>query len=157
VGFLVWLEASALADWVRVSYVGYPMMIASHAIGMAIMVGLSVVLALRVLGWFDGIPYHTLYRFLGIAWVGFGLNFLSGLALFTSQATYYIVDVTFLTKMGLVLAGAAAVAMLQTSVGRDALAWRTGADVPGGVRLIAIASIVCWVGATITGRLIAYL
>jgi hypothetical protein len=124
---------------------------------MAIMVGLSVVLDLRLLGRFAGIPYQSLHRFLGIAWLGFGLNFLSGAALFTTQATQYIVDATFLIKMGLVLAGAVTVALLQTAVGRDSTAWLTGAGVPGIVRLIAIVSLLCWVAATITGRLIAYL
>jgi hypothetical protein len=131
------------------------MMIACHAFGMAVMVGLSSMLDLRLLGWFGGIPYQTLHRFLGIAWAGFGVNFLSGAALFTTQATAYIVDVVFLTKMGLVLAGAVTVALLQTAVGRDSGTWLSG--VPGKVRLIATLSLVCWVGATITGRLIAYL
>lgn len=156
-GFFIWLEDTGFAEWVRVSYSGYPMMIASHAIGMAIMVGISIVLDLRILGRFSGIPYHTLQRFLGIAWIGFGLNFLSGAALFTTQATQYVVDVTFLTKMGLVVAGAITVGLLQTAIGGDALGWRTAADVPGRIRLIAILSLVFWVGATITGRLIAYL
>lgn len=154
-GFLVWLEATALAEWVRASLVGYPTMIACHAFGMAVMVGLSIMLDLRLLGWFGGIPYQTLHRFLGIAWAGFGLNFLSGAGLFAAQATAYIVDGVFLSKMGLVLVGAITVAVLQTAVGRNAGAW--GAAVPGTVRLVAVLSLLCWVGATITGRLIAYL
>lgn len=156
-GLVIWLEATGLAEWVRVSYVGYPMMIACHAIGMAIMVGLSMMLDLRLLGRFDGIPIQTLHRYLGIAWVGFGINMLSGLALFAAQATQYVVDGMFLTKIGLVVAGAVTVGLLQTAIGRDAAAWRVASDVPGSVRLIAIVSLLCWVGATITGRLIAYL
>lgn len=77
-GFLESLEASGLGDWVRRSYVGYPTMIASHAIGMAVMVGLSVIFALRVLGRFRDIPYTALQRFLVLAWVGFAINFISG-------------------------------------------------------------------------------
>ncbi len=103
-GFLVWLEATGLADWVRMSIPGYPSMIALHAIGMAVMVGLSLVIDLRVLGWFAGIPLPALQRFFGLAWVGFGINFLSGSALFSAQATSYIVDWVFMTKMTLVRA-----------------------------------------------------
>ena len=44
-------------------------------------VGLALALDMRLLGRFAGIPYDALHRFLGIAWVGFGLNFLSGAAL----------------------------------------------------------------------------
>lgn len=155
-GFLIWLEGTGFAEWIRMSYIGYPMMIASHAFGMAVMVGLSFVLDLRLLGRFEAIPYHTLHRFLGIAWIGFGLNFLSGAALFSAQATNYIVDATFLIKLGLVLIGAITVAMLQPAI-RDSKAWRTAADVPIGLRVIAVVSLASWLFATITGRLIAYL
>ena len=49
---IAWIENSALGEWVRVSIWGYPMMITLHSLGLAIMVGLSVVLSLRVLGLF---------------------------------------------------------------------------------------------------------
>ena len=77
---------------------GYPSMIALHALGMAIMVGLSLVLDLRLLGWFAGIPLAALQRFFGLAWIGFGINFVSGSALFSAQATSYIVDWVFMTQ-----------------------------------------------------------
>jgi hypothetical protein len=99
VGFLVWLEASGIAEWVRSSYTGYPLMIASHAIGMAIMVGLSFALSMRLLGFFPEIQYSALNRFFGIAWAGFALNTLSGTGLFSAQATSYVSDLTILLKM----------------------------------------------------------
>jgi hypothetical protein len=153
VGLLIWLENSVLAEWTSTD--GYPPMIASHAIGMAIMVGLALALDMRLLGRFQGIPYAALHRFLGLAWFGFGVNFLSGVALFTTQATTYITDFTFLLKIGLVLLGAITAALLQTAVGRDSASW--GAAAPGNVKAIAIGSIVFWIGAIVTGRLIAYL
>ena len=86
-GFLAWLEATGLAEWVRSSQAGYPSMIALHALGMAIMVGLSLLLDLRILGWFAGIPLQSLQRFFRLAWIGFGINFLSGSARVSAQAT----------------------------------------------------------------------
>jgi hypothetical protein len=156
VGFLESLESSGFGEWVRSSYVGYPMMIACHAVGMAIMVGLSVALALRVLGWFREIPYPALYRFLTIAWVGFAINFLSGSGLFAAQATTYVTDGTFLLKMAFVVAGMITVAIMQTQVKRYATSWGDG-SASSGARAMAGISIFCWVAATITGRLIAYL
>lgn len=150
------LEESGLGEWVRASYVGYPMMIASHAIGMAIMVGLALALDMRLLGMFRGIPYAELNRFMSIAWAGFAINFISGTALFVAQATTYITDGTFLLKMGFVLAGIITVAILQTAINRDAGGWYHS-GVSGGIRVVAAVSIICWVGATMTGRLIAYL
>jgi hypothetical protein len=131
-------------------------MIASHAIGMAVMVGLSLAIAMRLLGMFRGIPYLELNRFLVIAWAGFALNFVSGSGLFAAQATSYITDGTFLLKMGFVFAGMITVAILQSAVSRRAASWpSTGATV--GIKLVAAVSIACWVGGTVSGRMIAYL
>jgi hypothetical protein len=155
VGFLSWLEATGLAEWVRTSTAGYPMMITCHAIGMGIMVGLSVMLDLRLLGAFAGIPVAALHRLLGIAWIGFGINFLSGVALFSSQATAYIVNVVFMTKLALVFLGAIAAAILQPQLAA-AGGWPAGVA-PGGTRALAFLSIVFWLGAITLGRLTAYL
>lgn len=152
-GFLATLEASGLGECVRSSTPGYPSMIALHAIGMAIMVGLSLVIDLRVLGWFAGIPLPALQRFFKLAWIGFGINFLSGSALFSAQAVSYMVDWVFLTKMGLVLLGAITAGILQPAV---ASAGPDGA-LSGGTKAIAALAIVFWISAIIMGRLTAYL
>lgn len=155
VGFFVWLEASGLAEWVRSSTAGYPSMIAAHAIGMAVMVGLALVLDLRLLGWFAGIPVQALHRLLKVAWVGFLINFLSGSALFSAQASTYIVDVVFMSKLVLVLLGAITAAVLQPQIA-NAAAWSGGAT-PSNTKMIAAISIVFWLGAIVLGRLTAYL
>jgi hypothetical protein len=153
VGFLVWLEATGLAEWVRSGNSGYPSMIALHALGMAVMVGLSLVLDLRVLGWFAGIPLQALQRFFGLAWLGFGINFLSGSALFSAQATSYIVDWVFMTKMALVLVGAVTAGILQPAVAKAG----PGGQLAGGTKAVAAFAIVVWIVAIVMGRLTAYL
>ncbi|HEY8519375.1 MAG TPA: hypothetical protein VIN61_04800 [Gammaproteobacteria bacterium] len=153
-GFFLWLEQTWLAEWVRSSTTGYPTMITSHAIGMAVMVGLAVLLALRVLGVFRELPLPALQRYLGLAWAGFGLNFLSGVGLFVAQATMYVTDATFLIKIALVFLGAAATGALQGQLAKEGGA--TNPAPSGGMRATAALSIVFWIGAIITGRLIAY-
>ena len=154
-GILTWLEGTGFADWVRTSASGYPLMITCHAIGMGIMVGLAVLLDFRLLGWFPGISYKSLHRFLGVAWVGFGINFLSGFGLFAAQATMFATHVMFLIKIGFVFLGAITAALLQSAVGRDYATW--DATVPSNVRAIAIASIAFWTIAITAGRLTAYI
>lgn len=156
VGFFAWLEATALADWVRMSSLGYPLMITCHAVGMAIMVGIALALDLRLVGKFAGIPYGSLQRFLGIAWLGFLINTLSGSALFAAQAVMYSTDWVFLTKIALVFAGAITIAILQTNIARDSSQWPADRP-PSNVKAIAIVSIVFWLGAIVMGRLTAYL
>jgi hypothetical protein len=155
VSFLTWLEATGLAEWVRTSFAGYPIMITCHAIGMSIMVGLSLVLDARLLGALPAVPFSSIQRFLGVAWIGFGINFISGAALFTTKAPEYAVHTIFVVKMSLVILGAISAAMLLTALGRDSAKWSTGA-VPANVRVVAVLSIVFWVTAIVTGRLTAY-
>jgi hypothetical protein len=132
---------------------GYPSMIALHAIGMAVMVGLSLLIDLRVLGWFAAIPLHALQRFFGLAWIGFGINLLSGSALFSAQATSYIVDWVFMSKMALVVLGAMTAAILQPAVAKIA----PGGELSGGMKAVAAVAIVFWLVAIVMGRLTAYL
>jgi hypothetical protein len=155
VGFFVWLEATGLADWVRMSTEGYPIVITLHAVGMAIMVGLAVIVDLRLLGKFDGIPYASLQRLLPVAWVGFGINTLSGTCLFAAQATHFATDGMFLSKIVLVFAGAATVGILQPELAK-ADGW-SGGRPPAKVRSVAALGIAFWLFAIITGRLTAYI
>jgi hypothetical protein len=157
VNFLLWIEESALAETIRVSAYGYPIMIMLHSLGLAIMVGLSVVLSLRILGAFSTIPYSTLHRQLKVAWIGFVVNFVSGGALFAAQATTYITDFEFVLKMSFVIIGAILVAVMQSKVKSDAAGWDSLHPPPGVIRFVAALAIVAWIGGMITGRLIAYL
>ena len=152
-----WLEASAFAEWVRTSFVAYPMLLTLHSIGMAVMVGSIFVVSLRLVGRFQRIPYVSLERMLQIAWAGFAINLLSGAAIFTSQATFYVTSAPFLIKIAAVLVGVALAGYMQPILKREAVYWVDSAPVPIMVRTLAIASIVMWSVAITTGRLTAYL
>lgn len=151
------IENSSIAEYIRVSAYGYPAMITLHSLGMAIMIGLSVVLSLRILGLFKPIPYATLHKQLSIAWIGFVVNFISGSLLFAAQATSYVTDVTFLLKMTFVIIGAILVAVVQIQVKAGSAGWTDTNPPPVLTRTLAAFTIAAWTFGMITGRLIAYL
>lgn len=155
--FLTWLEATDYANWIRVSTVGYPLMITLHAAGLAVMVGLSFALDLRLLGKFQGMPYSSLYKLMKVAWIGFLINTISGSSLFTSQAaSNYAHNTQFWLKMFFVILAAILVLWTQIIVKRRSADWASALP-PLGVRILAGATIAAWSGAIISGRLIAYL
>ena len=80
-----WLESTALAEWVRTSLVGYPLVLTVHSIGMAIMVGIVSVVDLRLIGWFKRIPYTALDNLIRVAWYGLAVNVITGAAIFTAS------------------------------------------------------------------------
>lgn len=142
---------------VRISAYGYPVMITLHSLGLAIMVGLSVLLSLRVLGFFRTIPYSSLQRLLKIAWIGFIINFASGGSLFSANATGFIVDWVFLVKMAMVFLGAILVGTMQGML-RTVLATGNPEGATGtGIKVIAGLTIVAFSVGMVFGRLVPYL
>ncbi len=156
-GLITWIDETWLAEVVRVSAYGYPAMITLHSLGLAIMVGLSVILSLRVLGLFSAIPYPSLQRLLKVAWVGFIINFISGGSLFAANATNLIVDPIFLIKMAMVILGAILVGVMQSMIKTALASGGDQAEASMNLKIVAMAAILCWTIGMVTGRLIAYL
>ena len=59
------LENSGFATWIRETptWTGYSTVLALHTFGMAFLVGLSAMIALRVLGFARGLPLAPLGKF----------------------------------------------------------------------------------------------
>jgi hypothetical protein len=153
-----WLEGTAIALWVGESLWGYPIMLSMHAVGLAIVVGIFVMRDLRLLGRFEGIRYGSLERLVKLGWVGFVINAISGVFLFTSQATIFISSTPFLLKIAMIFIAAILGAVIQTRVRGEAVEWdQSGRVAVKSVRVLASISIALWAGAIISGRLVAYL
>jgi len=153
--FLVWLESTALSQWVvgSPSMFAFPGILALHAIGMAFAVGTSVALDLRILGVARGIPLAEMRRFMPILWTGFWLNAVSGILLLIGYPTKALTNPVFYLK--LVLIATAMVLLVRT--GRRAFGEAAELDASmSRLRRLAIASLVCWAGAITAGRLLAY-
>jgi len=155
--FLTWLESTRYVEWMLGSVVAYPVMLSVHAFGLALTVGVLLALDLRLLGLYRTIPLTSLDRFLGIAWVGIGLNTFTGLSIFMTQASMYVTNVPFITKMVFVVLGSVSLVAMQRVLTRDAATWEAAGQVPPLGRGLALGSALCWTVAVVTGRLIAYL
>lgn len=155
-GILERLEGSSLATWVAESLWGYPVVLGLHAIGLAIVVGLLIFVDLRMLNLVGDMRLSALLAPMKLAWFGFLINALSGFALFSSQATFIIYSAPFLIKIGLVFLGALLAFHIQRQVSRNLEGWENGAQ-PASIKAAAAISLLCWMGAIIAGRLIAYL
>ncbi|MFT5500385.1 MAG: hypothetical protein ACI88G_000514 [Woeseiaceae bacterium] len=152
------LENTSLAIWVGESLWGYPLMLGSHAIGLAIVVGLFLMLDLRIIGFNKGVAFDSFLRLFRLAWIGLAINATSGFALFSSQATIFIESAPFLIKITCILLGVVTAVLIRRQLTANAAAWDASAEKATGViRPLAIASIACWIAAICAGRLIAYL
>lgn len=151
------LEGTALAAWVRESpsIFSYTMILSVHAIGLAIVVGINTLIALRLLGFGKGIPLAVLPRLYSVVWFGFGINAVSGALLFIAEATKVAAMLSFLAKLGFVAIGMVIVQLLQSRYFNDTRSVEAGIVTPVARRL-AWASLVSWSLALIIGRLTGY-
>jgi len=153
-----WLEYSAVAVWVGESLYGYPFMLALHAVGLSIVVGIFTMRDLRLLGCFSGISFASIDGLRKVAWAGFAVNAISGCFLFSSQATIFIESTPFLSKISMIFLAAICAAVIQHRMRDEASVWDdTGAAAVGSVKALAAVSLLLWLGAIISGRLVAYL
>ena len=155
-GVLIWLESSPLAVWVleSPSVWAQPTVLTLHTMGMAVLVGASWVLDLRLLGISRNIPLSAFRWVFRAVTVGLIVNLVTGVLLFAARATTLGTAIPFLIKMCLVIASAATLLPLRSHVFRSDPEQR---EVSSSARLLAIASILAWSGAITAGRLLAYL
>lgn len=155
-GIFYWLESSQLAMWVGGSLWGYPIALTCHSVGMAIMVGIVAMVDLRVAGCFSTLSFSGMHKALKIAWCGFVLNVISGFALFTSQASYFVTHKAFIIKIIAIVLAAINAVILQKMLKAYASHWDAGEVIPGKAKQLALSSLALWLVAVIFGRLIAY-
>jgi hypothetical protein len=156
VGFFRSLQDSAFTDWFlgSESIWTYPTVLTLHTIGMAILVGASFVVHLRILQVAGGIPLrqlHQLYRFI---WIGFIINLTTGIVLFATQAADRITDPVFYVKIGSIAVALwfGTLVKRRVIIPGDATAAATRQ-----IRSLAAASLGLWIVAIVAGRLMAYL
>ena len=146
-----WLENTSIALWVGESLWAYPFMLSLHVIGLAIVVGLLSMLDFKLLGGFKGIRVSAFVPLIRFAWIGFLINAVSGVFLFTSQASYFVTSTVFLIKLGCIFVGAVLTKVMQNQL-------VAAGDVENvSMKGFAVVSLLIWLVAITAGRLTAYL
>ncbi len=154
--FYTWLEGSALSTWVREAPTiwAYATILTLHTFGMAVLVGASAVLSLRLLGIGRAIPIAQLGVLFRVVWIGFWVNLVTGTVLFGADATTRGTQGLFIVKILFVAAGVASVVLIKRhmdSANTDPIV------VSGRMKGLACLSLVAWVAAITSGRLLAYI
>lgn len=156
---LLWLEGSALGGFVRASGVWtYAVLNLTHILGVATLFGSILVLDLRLLGCWRTVPLAALERpTVPLAVVGFVVAISSGIAMLATNATEYLGNPFLISKLAAVVVGGINLVVLRTLP-----AWRSRASSAesSGVRLTLAGgggvSLLCWLTAVASGRMIGY-
>ena len=146
---LSWLQETRLATWVAESdrFYGYAGILTLHTLGLALVVGASAVLDLRLLGVAPRVPLAALSGISRPMWIGFAVNAVTGAVLFAAAAVIKGTQPIFYAKLALV----ASALLVDRSVRRRVF------GLPARpARALAIWSLLLWTGAIAAGRLMAY-
>jgi hypothetical protein len=152
---LNWLSQLPPAVFVRESnsLFAFPGFLFVHTVGIAIVAGGSAIIAFALLGMWPAASVKPLERLYPIIWFGFWINFITGVGLLIADATSKGPNPILWIKLVFVVGGVTVMVRLRKTYFR---APDVDRPVPAGAKVLAWASLVCWFGAIIFGRLIAY-
>lgn len=156
--WLLALEFAPLVAALRNSSLVYPLVNAGHIFGIALLIGCTVALDLRLFGLFQSITLQPFWRLLSrCAFTGLVIALLCGILLFSCNATEYVESRLFLFKMLILVAGTINALILHIMIRHhlDSLpAFHDASPVP--VRILAALSMFVWLSVLVLGRLVAY-
>jgi len=156
--FCTWLEQSGLGSSIRDSEWLFPVIETVHIFGIVLLVGATSVLDLRLLGWTyrDKSVSKMARSFLPWAWVGFIIQLVTGVLLFTSEATKMYGNPGFEIKMALIVVAGINALVFHSVAYQSVGKWENDPVGPLSARAAGLISIVLWFGIVAAGRWIAY-
>lgn len=156
--FLKLLQSSALGEAVRGAEYLYPVLEATHIIGIALLVGPAFIFDLRLLG----IGYRNVSvtaaagNLLPYSHIGLAIAVITGIALLSAQATVVAGTGAAPWKLGLLMLACLNVLVFHQGIYRRVNEWTDAAVAPAAARIGAGVSLTAWTGVIFAGRLLAY-
>lgn len=151
------LESSGLGAAIRQSTWAYMVANVVHILALMAFAGSIAVMDLRMMGAFAATSPGFILRWARwAAVIAFAGLLLSGLTLFTAEASHVILNRVFQIKLGLIALGLANIVAFEVWVTPKVQNLPPQTPLPDAARPIAIASLVIWFSVATCGRLIAY-
>ena len=155
-GALQAIENLGFSQWIKQSgsLWAFPGILLMHTYGMGIMVGIIAGIDLKILGLMPGLPLAPLQKFFPLVWLAFWINAATGTMLLMADATTKLTNPDFGIKMAFIVLAVVNQRLIQKRVFGDPEIDRRPS--PSGAKMLAVISLVCWLGAITAGRLLAY-
>jgi hypothetical protein len=151
--FLIRIEESGFCQWVREadSLFAFPGILLLHTIGMGLVVGINSTFDLRILGFAPSVRLQAFKKFFPVMWIGFWINAITGSILLAAFATRMTRNPDFYVKLGFIALAVTNVMVLKRKVLASDETRPTTQS-----KILAVTSMIFWLGAITSGRLLAY-
>jgi hypothetical protein len=156
--FLKSLEASGLATRIRESLFLFPLLEATHVMGLALVFGTIAVIDLRLLGVasrkrsFERMASDILKW----TWGAFALTAVTGALMFITNASVYYHNFYFRTKMLLLLLSGINMGVFELTARRSVQQWDTNPSAPAAGKTVGALSLILWISIIFMGRMIGF-
>lgn len=156
--YLERLEDAPFATAISGGATLFPWLECVHVLAITLVVGTIAIVDLRLLGY----PAHrkSARRLIGellpYTWAAFGISAITGMLLFSSNATDYAHNVQFQLKLVLILLAGINMAAFHLTAYRQIAEWDEMHSPPPAARAAAVASLCLWIGVVFLGRWIAF-
>lgn len=132
-----------------------------HFFGLTMLIGTVGLFDLRMLGVARAVPARSLHRLIPLGIGGFVLCLVTGWVFIAGDPfrdpSWYLTNLSFQLKMLFVaLAGLNALLFYVTGIGKKVEALGAGEDAPTAAKVIAITSILLWIGVMYFGRMLPW-
>ena len=155
--FLIALEQSGLGAAIRQSSWAYPVANIGHIVALTLFAASVAIMDLRILGAFAGTtPASVVRPARRMAMLGLGLMALTGLMLFTAEASHVAMNSVFQIKAVLIALGILNALLIAGPALANIAEVPANAALPARARVAAVVSLLTWVLVAACGRLIAY-
>lgn len=147
------IETHAAVQAVKSSFLAYPLINATHILGIGVLVTSVLLMDLRLLGRFPDIAEGPFVRLLRrTALVAFCAVLITGITMFAVRASDYAASRLFWSKMTLILLAGLNFAAL-AAFDRDRPA---GASLRPAARVLVIFSMLLWLSVLVVGRFLGF-
>jgi hypothetical protein len=156
-GIIQSIEASGIAEWMRLSLKAMPIVESIHVLAAATVFGTIFIVDLRLLG-IPGVgrPFTRVsHEMLRLTWTAFALAVITGALLFAPNASTYFVNTAFRLKLLALLAAGLNMIVFQLVTYRGVGTWDDSLP-PRPARLAGLLSIVLWVTVIFLARWIGF-
>jgi hypothetical protein len=155
---LHWLEDTRIATAVREGSVLFPWIECVHVLALTLVIGSIAVVDLRLIGLTSrdrGVRDVTA-AVLPVTWTAFVCAVITGMLMFSSNATTYGSNIYFRIKMVLLVLAGINMGVYHLAVARGAENWRTAAATPTRARIVGGVSLCLWLVIVAAGRWIGF-
>jgi uncharacterized membrane protein len=156
--FLQAVQDTSFATAIREGAVLFPWIECVHVLALTLVIGSIAVVDLRLIGVTsrDRPVTDVTKAVLPVTWTAFACAVITGVLMFSSNATVYGVNLYFRVKLALIVLAGINMAVYHLAVNRGAQSWRTARDTPMRARIVGGVSLSLWLAIVAAGRWIGF-